>query len=77
MAYMIGIVPALIVAVFDPVIRNARYRILWTSPFAYAAGFMPTLARSVLGFGLIGAVPGTICSWLAGSGDHRKHVASA
>ena len=74
-AYVIGIVPALIVAQFDHAVARSRYRVLWTTLFAYLAGFLPILGALMMGFvqglwvlpfGLIGAVPGAICSWLAG-----------
>jgi hypothetical protein len=77
-SYMMGIVPALIVVTFDHLMRNSRYRILWTTLFAYAAGFLPILGALAMGFiqsfwilpfGLIGAIPGAICSWLAGRGE--------
>jgi hypothetical protein len=74
-AYALGIVPALIVARFDQAVVKSRYRVLWTTLFAYLAGFLPILGALMMGFiqslwvlplGLIGAVPGAICSWLAG-----------
>jgi cytochrome c biogenesis protein CcdA len=75
-AYMIGIVPALLAALFDHVLarRKARWRILWTTLVSTTAGFLPIAASMfdgfvhgpyVLLFGLIGAVPGAICAWLS------------
>jgi hypothetical protein len=73
-AYALGVVPALIVARFDQAVAKSRYRVLWTALFAYLAGFLPILGALMMGFvqglwvlpfGLIGAVPGAICSWLA------------
>src|ERR1700753_1049092 len=74
-AYVLGIVPALFVARVDQAVAKSRYRVLWTTLFAYLAGFLPILGALMMGFiqslwvlpfGLIGAVPGAICSWLAG-----------
>jgi hypothetical protein len=75
-AYMVGIVPALLAALFDYGLarRHVRWRILWTTLVSYAAGFIPIASSMfdgfvhgpyVLLFGLIGAVPGAICSWLS------------
>jgi hypothetical protein len=77
-AYMLGIVPALLTAAFDHTLarRRARLRILWTALFGYAAAYL-ILATAwldgfvhgayLLAFGLVGAVPGAICSWLSGA----------
>lgn len=76
-AYMLGIGPALITALFDHVLarRRVRARILWTALFAYAATYLILLhawtagtvhGPYLLAFGLIGAVPGAICAWLSG-----------
>ncbi|MGH9808829.1 MAG: hypothetical protein ACRD9W_16545, partial [Terriglobia bacterium] len=82
LAYMFGIIPALIAAVFDHLLARfaVRGRILWTTLFSYFLGFLPIINPLVLGFvrgpdpllliGLTGAVPGAICSWL--SGDKKK-----
>jgi hypothetical protein len=87
-AYVLGIVPALITAGFDHALRRARYRVLWTSLFAYFAGFVPVLTALLMGFlstwyvlfvGLVGLVPGAICSWLSPSsslGQRRKTKAA-
>jgi len=76
-AYMVGIVPALVTAAFDHALarRRARLRILWTALSGYAAAYL-ILATAwldgfvhgayLLAFGLVGAVPGAICSWLSG-----------
>jgi hypothetical protein len=83
-AYVIGFAPAMIVAVIDHAFRDLRYRVLWTTLSAYLAGFLPILTALLAGFvhgpyllvfGLIGAVPGAICSWL--SGDRSKASADA
>lgn len=75
-AYMLGIGPALITALFDHVLarRSVRLRILWTTLFAYAAAYLILLnawsagtvhGPALLLFGLIGAVPGAVCAWLS------------
>ena len=77
MAYALGIVPALAAALFDHVLarRGTRLRILWTALASFALAFIPLAASLaagaihgpyVLAFGLVGAVPGAICSWLSG-----------
>lgn len=76
--YMLGIVPALVTAAFDHALarRRARLRILWTALFGYAAAYLILLTAwldgfvhgpYLLAFGLVGAVPGAICSWLSGA----------
>jgi hypothetical protein len=75
-AYAIGLVPALIVGIFDAALESRRVggRIVWTTAFAYIVGFLPLLGAFIAGFihgpylifvGLVGAIPGAICSWLA------------
>lgn len=76
-AYMVALLPAMLTAVVDNAlaIRNVRYRILWTALAGYLFIFVPLLAALLTGsihgyylllFGIIGAVPAAICSWLAG-----------
>lgn len=76
-AYMVVLLPAMLTAVVDNAlaIRNVRYRILWTTLAGYLFIFAPLLAALLTGsihgpylllFGIIGAVPAAICSWLAG-----------
>jgi hypothetical protein len=76
-AYVIVLFPALLTALVDDVLarRNVRYRILWTAFAGYVFIFAPLLAALLMGFvhgpylmlfGIIGAIPGAICSWLAG-----------
>jgi hypothetical protein len=78
LAYAFGIVPALLAALVDHLLarRGVRGRIVWTTLFSYVAGFFPILLSMLdvttrgwfwLLFGLIGAVPGAICSWLSGA----------
>jgi hypothetical protein len=75
-AYVIALLPAMLTALVDDVLarRNVRYRILWTALSGYVVIFIPLsvalLTGSIHGpyvllFGIIGAVPGAICSWLA------------
>ncbi len=76
-AYVIVLLPAMLTAVVDDVLarRNVRYRILWTALSGYMFIFIPLLVALLTGsvhgpylllFGIIGAVPAAICSWLAG-----------
>jgi len=76
MAYMAGIVPALLLAWFDEMLarRHASYRICWTALAAYLVSYMPLLGvysppimhgQTIWLVGIIGAVPGAICAWLA------------
>jgi hypothetical protein len=87
LAYAFGIVPALLAALVDHVLarRHASRRILWTALFSYAAGFIPILSPAFAGemhgpylllFGLIGAVPGAICSWLSGAAAAKPAASS-
>jgi hypothetical protein len=76
MAYALGLAPALIAAAFDHALARwrVRLRILWTALFGYATAYLILLTAwmdgSVHGpylpaFGLVGAVPGAICSWIS------------
>jgi len=85
-AYLVGLVPALLVGVFDGLLarRNIAWRPLWCALFGFAASFLPLLTSFAMGFlhgpfvllfGLLGAVPAAICSWVAGvlqDRDKRK-----
>jgi hypothetical protein len=75
-AYIVGIVPALLLAWLDDVLatRNMRYRVGCTALVAYVISYVPMLGALSLPFmhdpyiwllGIIGAVPGAVCSWLA------------
>jgi hypothetical protein len=75
LAYMAGIVPALLAALVDHLFANRRYRMLWTVIGGYIFIYLPLLAPMMvkfidgpeaLLFGISGAVPAAICSWLAG-----------
>lgn len=77
-AYTVALLPAMLTALVDHVLakRNVRYRILGTAFAGYMFIFIPLLTAlltdSIRGvylllFGIVGAVPAAICSWLAGS----------
>jgi hypothetical protein len=77
LAYMVGLVPALLAGVFDGILarRNIGYRVLWCALFGYAMSFIPLLSSLSMGFlhgpfvlmfGLLGVVPGAVCSWIVG-----------
>jgi len=76
LAYMMGLVPALITGIFDGVLarRKTKWRPLWTGGFGFAMSFLPVATAILSGmahglflliFGLVGALPGVICSLLA------------
>jgi hypothetical protein len=76
MAYALGLAPALIAAAFDHTLARwrVRLRILWTALFGTAAAYLILLTAwmdgsvhgpYLLAFGLVGAVPGAICSWIS------------
>lgn len=84
LAYVLVLLPAMLTAVVDDVLarRNTRFRILWTALAGYVFIFTPLLAALLTGsihgpylflFGLIGAVPGAVCSWLAGRKTPKPH----
>ncbi|MEH2546538.1 hypothetical protein V1283_003183 [Bradyrhizobium sp. AZCC 2262] len=74
--YLVGLIPALLAGWFDHALarRNVSYRIALTAPFGYAISYLPLAVAFWIGFGhgpyvllfgLIGAVPSAVCSWLA------------
>jgi hypothetical protein len=76
LAYMVGLAPALAAGIFDEALarRKTKRRPFWTGAFAFAMSFLPSAAAIVSGmahgpflliFGLVGALPGAICSLLA------------
>ncbi|MDN5004298.1 hypothetical protein ACFQZO_25985 [Bradyrhizobium sp. GCM10027634] len=80
LAYALTLVPAMLTALVDAILakRKTRYRILWTAFAGYVFIFLPLATSMLQGsihgpylllFGIIGAVPAAICSWLAG---HRN-----
>jgi hypothetical protein len=77
-AYAVGLVPALLVGSFDGILagRNIGRRALWCALFGFAMSFLPLLSSLSMGFlhgpfvlmfGVLGAVPGALCSWIAGA----------
>lgn len=77
LAYALGIVPAFLTGLFDEFgdRRSFRRRVLWTTLFGFTISFLPLATALAAGFirgpwillwGLIGAIPAAICSWLAG-----------
>jgi hypothetical protein len=77
LGYMVGLVPALLACGFDETLArlNVRFRVGWTALFGFAASFVPLLGALsmgflhgpfVLAFGLVGATPASVCSWLSG-----------
>jgi hypothetical protein len=87
-AYMIGILPALLVGVLDNALarRGVSRRVLWCALFGFCASFLPLSSAFAMGFlhgpfvlifGLVGAVPGGVCSWLAGRGGAPAGPAEA
>jgi hypothetical protein len=76
-AYFLGLVPALATALVDSTLaaRGTPRRLLWTTLAGAACGFLPVAAAIghsglvrplFLVWGLVGAVPAAVCSWLAG-----------
>jgi hypothetical protein len=73
-AYLMGLLPTLAAAGFDEKMAKRRWRVLRTALFSFAVAFFPIAGALAMGFmqpfmllfGFIGAVPGAICSWLAG-----------
>jgi hypothetical protein len=73
-AYLFGLVPALMAAAFDEFLdgRGAKSipKCLLTGAFGYVAAYavafeVTPLLLYQLRWGLIGAVPAVICSWIA------------
>ena len=83
--YLVGLIPALLVAWFDRALstRNLSHRVPLTALFGYAISNLPLIGAPWMGFvhgpyvvlfGLIGAVPAAVCSWLA---TERRAAVSA
>jgi hypothetical protein len=79
--YLVGLIPALLAGWFDHALakRKVSYRIALTALFGYAISYLPLAVAFWIGFGhgwyvllfgLIGAVPSAVCSWLATEGTH-------
>jgi hypothetical protein len=85
MIYLVGMIPALVMAWFDHVLsaRNLPHRVTLTALFGYAISYLPLIGAPWMGFvhgpyvvlfGLIGAVPAALCSWLT---TERRTTVSA
>jgi uncharacterized membrane protein len=83
--YMVGLIPALLAAWFDHALakRNVARHIALTALFGYAISYVPLAAAFwidfphgpyALLFGLVGAVPSAVCSWL--SAERRAPVSA-
>ena len=83
--YLVGLIPALAAAWFDHALstRNLSHRVPLTTLFGYAISYLPLIGAPWMGFvhgpyvvlfGLIGAVPAAVCSWLA---TERRTTVSA
>ena len=77
LAYMVGLLPALLTGLMDVVLTNRNFKkhVILCTIFGFAISFLPLLlplgmgflhGPYVLAFGLVGAIPGGVCSWLAG-----------
>ena len=73
-AYVVGVVPALVCAAVDWLLRKTRLRFIGTTLVGYAIGLLIGLAffdwglvGRILAFALIGAIPAAVCSWLSNS----------
>jgi len=72
-AYVIVTLPALFVATLDWALSLIRFRALWVALFAYAISYLPVIDMLqhlppwwIVFFGLFGAIPAAICSWMSG-----------
>ena len=74
MAYMLGLVPALLAGAIDHSVRNVRFGPIYTCLAGYLLGFLPIGVSLIMGlmggpyvliFGLVGAIPALICSAVA------------
>lgn len=74
--YLIGVIPALLAATYDYAMKeaNVSHRAGLTATFAYAISYVPLVIAGGMEFtqgpvfwlfGLAGAVPAALCSWLA------------
>ena len=71
--YVVGIVPALVCAVVDLFLRKTRIpAIIGTTLVGYGIAVLAGLTifdygliGKILAFGLIGAIPAALCSWLS------------
>ncbi len=85
-AYFNGIVPALLVGLFDDAAARRRWpagsRALFSAATDFLAAFVPLLLAIALGFlhgpwlalfGVVGAVPAAICSLVASLWSRAEH----
>lgn len=85
LAYMLGVVPALLVGAIDATLEaknfTARNRVWLCAGAGFVLGFLPLLSPLwsgymhgpwVLLFGAVGAIPGAMCSWIAGRVKSKK-----
>jgi hypothetical protein len=75
-AYVLGIVPSLIVCLVDWKLRDWTWRALYCAMAGFLAAqalfifpFRDAGLEGVLTLGSIGAVAGAVCSWLSGTGQ--------
>ena len=80
--YVVGVVPALVCAVVDLLLGKIRIpAVIGTTLVGYGIAILAGLTifdwgliERILAFGLIGAIPAAVCSWL--SGKHKESVGS-
>ena len=71
--YVVGVVPALVCAVVDLLLRKTRIpAVIGTTLVGYGIAILAALMifdwgliGKILAFGLIGAIPAAVCSWLS------------
>jgi len=71
--YIVGVVPALVCAMVDLLLSKTRVRgIIGTTLVGYGIGVLLSLVvfdyrliGRIMAFGLIGAIPAAVCSWLS------------
>jgi hypothetical protein len=71
--YVVGVIPALICAVVDLLLRKTRIPpVIGTALVGYGIATLPALTifdwdlGMALAFGLVGGIPAAVCSWLSG-----------
>ena len=80
--YVVGVVPALVCAVVDLLLGKTRIpAVIGTTLVGYGIAILAGLTifdwgliERILAFGLLGAIPAAVCSWL--SGKHKESVGS-
>jgi hypothetical protein len=82
-AYLFGLIPAGLVCIFSArlIKYQVRFRWAWCALLGCALGFLPLAPSffsgfihgpSLLAFGLVGAIPGGVCSWYADQRTARQ-----